>query len=234
VIDQSGTVSFIDHMIDESVFTAGAPRVSRGLATGAPRVTRAQQRESTRRALIDATVACLTEEGYAALSTRRVADRAGVAQSTLMHHFETRDALLVEAVSDLALRLAGQALAEINLAALQLPAQRTAVLDQAWRKFTSPEGLAAAQLWIAAWSEPELASSLHDLERRIDAIVAATASTLFPEEAADPRFPALIAMTVSVIQGLVTQIPVSGPRTVNARWRAIKPILAEAAGRLLD
>jgi AcrR family transcriptional regulator len=214
-------IPFTDHVIDERVATP-------------ERVSRAEQRASTRRALIDATVRCLTEDGYGALTTRRVAERAGVAQSTLMHHFETREALLVEAVSDLALRLAREAVRDIDLAALQLPEQRAAVLDQAWRKFTSPEGLAAAQLWIAAWSKPELASSLRDLERRIDAIVAGTASALFPEQAGDPRFPALLAMAVSLIQGLVTQIPVSGRRSVNARWRAIKPILADAAGRLLD
>ena len=71
-----------------------------------PRLTRAQQRAATRAALIQATADCLIEEGYSALTTRRVAERAGVAQSTLMHHFPTREALLVEAVTSLALRLA--------------------------------------------------------------------------------------------------------------------------------
>ena len=70
------------------------------------RITRAQQRAATRQAIIDATIDCLVEDGYATLTTRRVADRVGIAQSTVMHHFETREALLVEAVSDLALRLA--------------------------------------------------------------------------------------------------------------------------------
>ena len=207
-----------------------------GEPTQAPKghLTRAQQRANTRRALIDATVRCLTEDGYGALTTRRVADRAGVAQSTLMHHFETREALLVEAVSDLALRLAAEALREIDLTALQLPEQRAAVLEQAWRKLTSPEGLAAAQLWIAAWSEPELAITLRDLERRIDAIFGTTTRALFPEQADDPRLPALIAMAVSLIQGLVVQIPVAGRKAVEKRWKAIKPILADATGRLLD
>ena len=29
-------------------------------------------------------------------------------------------------------------------------------------------------------------------------------------------------------------IPVAGRKTVNARWKMIKPVVIEAAGRLLD
>jgi len=152
------------------------------------RPTRAQQRVATRQALTEATAKILVDDGYAALTTRRVAEVAGVAQSTLMHHFETREALLVEAVTHLALRLVDEALDEIDIAALRSPAHRDAVLDQAWRKFTSPQALAAAQLWVAAWSEPELAATLRDLEVRLGGIIGATAATLFPDQADDPGF----------------------------------------------
>jgi len=210
-------------MIDEAS-TLAEPR----------RVTRAEQRAATRRALIEATAECLVEEGYAALTTRRVAERAGVAQSTLMHHFETREALLVEAVTDLALGLADEALEQIDLAALHRPEHREAVLDQAWRNFTSPQALAAAQLWIAAWSEPELAATLRDLEKRINSILGGAAATLFPDYADDPRFPALLASSVSLIQGLVMEIPIAGREAIEARWQMIKPVLLESAARLLD
>ncbi len=199
-----------------------------------PKLTRAQQRAATRSALIQATAECLTQEGYSGLTTRRVAERAGVAQSTLMHHFPTREALLVEAVTSLALGLAEEALDELDLAALHSPEHREAVLDEAWRRFTSPQALAAAQLWIAAWSEPELAQTLRDLELRINAILNATAATLFPDQTEDARFPALIAATVSLIQGLVMEIPIAGRKAVNARWELIKPILLESAAQLLD
>ena len=198
------------------------------------RVTRAEQRAATRRALIDATAECLVQEGYAALTTRRVAERAGVAQSTLMHHFETREALLVEAVSALAIGLAEHALDEIDLAALHQPKHREAVLDQAWREFTSPQALAAAQLWVAAWDEPELAATLRDLERRISTILMATAGTLFPDHHDDPRFPALIDASVSLIRGLVMAIPISGREVVDARWETVKPLLLQAAAAFLD
>src|SRR3954468_20307875 len=112
---------------------------------------RAEQRVATQAAILDAAAACLAEDGYSALTTRRVAERAGVAQSTVMHHFPTREALLVEAVTHVALRLAERALERIDLAALRAPEQREAVLDEAWSEFSSPQALAAAQLWAAVW-----------------------------------------------------------------------------------
>jgi AcrR family transcriptional regulator len=151
-----------------------------------------------------------------------------------MHHFETREALLVEAVTALALGLAEEALDEIDLKALNSPEHREAALDQAWREFTSPQALAAAQLWVAAWSEPELAATLRDLERRISSILSATAATMFPDHCDDPRFPALIDAAVSLIRGLVMAIPISGREVVDARWEAVKPLLREAAAQLLD
>jgi AcrR family transcriptional regulator len=213
-------------MIDETV---GTPE-----STGARPPTRAQQRVATRTAVLDATAECLVEDGYSALTTRRIAERAGIAQSTLMHHFETREVLLIEAVTHVAHRLADQALGEVDLAALRSPKHRDAVLDQAWREFTSPQALAAAQLWIAAWSEPELATALNDLEHRINSILMATAGTLFPDQAAAPDFPALIDATVSLIRGLVMAIPVSGRETVDKRWTAIRPLISRAAAELLD
>jgi len=195
---------------------------------------RAEQREATRLALIDAAIDCLTEEGYGALTTRRIAERAEVAQSTLMHHFETREALLVEAIAVLASRLAEDALEKIDLASLRSPEHREAVLDQAWLQFTAPPALAAAQLWVAAWSEPELAATLREIELRLSSIIVTTSSTLFPDLAEDPRLLGLIDAAVSLIRGLVMAIPVVGRELVDARWEAIKPLIVEASSQFLD
>lgn len=212
-------------------------RTQRG-ATAAPpapeRLTRAQQREATRHALLDATAACLIEEGYRGLTTRTVAERAGVSQSTVMHHFPNRDAFIVEAVMHLARRLTEEGIAQIDLSDLRRPEHREAVLDQTWRQFTSPEALAASQLWHAAWTEPELVPTLQDLERRTGSILFATAGTLFPDQADDPRLPALVDTAVSAIRGLSIAIPITGRDVAEARWSAIKQILLRAAADVLD
>jgi AcrR family transcriptional regulator len=197
------------------------------------RVTRAEQRAATRAAILDAAGRCLEEDGYAALTTRHVAELAEVAQSTLMHHFETREALLVETVSHLAMRVADKALEEVDLAALRDPAQHEQVLDGIWRQFTSPEGLAAAQLWFAANAEPELASALRDLEERLFTMLMGLVSAAAPDLLDDPDFPALSETGLAVIRGLVMAIPVWGLDAVEQRWQAIRPVLARASADLL-
>ncbi len=198
-----------------------------------PSTSRARQRATTRQAIIDATIDTLVEEGYAALTTRRAAERVGIAQSTVMHHFETREALLVEAVTQVALRLAERALHRIDFSALRTPEHREAVLDEAWVEFTSPQALAGAQLWAAVWNEPELAPVLRQLEERLTEIIVGTGATLFPQLAGDPRLPALLDGVVSLIRGLVLAIPVWGHEAVTARWEAIKPTVLDATAQIL-
>jgi AcrR family transcriptional regulator len=220
--------------MNDEIFEGGVVAPAATPESAPRRRTRAEQRATTRLALLDATAECLVEEGYPGLTTRRVAERAGVAQSTLMHYFPTREELLIETITHLALRLADEALEQIDLAAMRLPEAREQVLDQAWREFTSREALAAAQLWAAAWAEPELAATLRDLEQRLGSIIEVTAQTLFPEQASDERFPALLDAAVSLIRGLVMEIPIWGHEVVTARWESIRPILADAAAQLLD
>lgn len=208
--------------------------IDQQVRTSTRRPTRAEQRAATRIAILDATGHSLVSDGYAALTTRRVAELAGIAQSTVMHHFETREALVAEAVNQLALQLADEALEEIDLAALRRPEHRETVLDQAWAKFTSPQALAAAQLWVAAWSEPKLAATLRELEEGIGSIISVTAAALFPDHAENPEFPVLLEVVLALIRGLVLAIPVSGRELVDARWEAMKPVLLRAASDLLD
>ncbi len=72
-----------------------------------PRPTRRSQAErsaSTREALLDATIACLVEDGYANTTTARVSERAGLSRGAHLHHFQTRQALLAAAMEHLAER----------------------------------------------------------------------------------------------------------------------------------
>lgn len=150
-----------------------------------------------------------------------------------MHHFPTREVLLVEAVTHLATGLAEDALEALDVRALQTAEQREAVLDQAWQRFSSPQGVAAAQLWAAAWTEPELAARLSDLERRLTNLLIATAEVLFPDESRTERFPVVLDVAVTILRGLVMAIPVSGRRAVDARWKAMKPVILLAADDIL-
>ena len=198
------------------------------------RMTRAEQRVATRTAILDAAVQCLVEDGYAALTTRRVAERAEVAQSTLMHHFPAREALVIEAVSHLAMRIADSALADADFAALRDTGDLGPLLDRVWREFTSPQALAAAQLWYVAGAKPELAAHLRELEERLLAMLMAAAGAVVPDLVEHPDFPALMDTGLALIRGLVMAMPVWGRDAVEERWLAMRPLLERTASELLE
>lgn len=60
-------------------------------------MTKAEQREHTRRALIDATMRVIRERGIAGVSTRTIANAAGVAQGLVAYHFGGVSQLVGEA-----------------------------------------------------------------------------------------------------------------------------------------
>lgn len=62
-------------------------------------LTNAQLTARTRIALLDATVECLADLGYAKTSTTEIARRAGVSRGAQVHHFPTK-ATLVAAAAD--------------------------------------------------------------------------------------------------------------------------------------
>ena len=76
----------------------GAAPQSRNAAAPAARPgrrTQVERTETTRKKLVDATIAVMRKRGYGGLTTAEVADVAGVSRGALLHHFPTRHDLVV-------------------------------------------------------------------------------------------------------------------------------------------
>ncbi len=56
--------------------------------------------QSSRRALIDAAVACILERGFYRASSNEIARRAGVTWGVIQHHFGTREGLMLAVLED--------------------------------------------------------------------------------------------------------------------------------------
>jgi AcrR family transcriptional regulator len=138
-----------------------------------PSRTQQERREDTRGRLLAATIECLVEHGYAGTTTQRVQDRAGLSRGALLHHFATKEALLVAAVSHVA---------DAQIAAVRAEAAEGAAseVDLLHHAMSGPMFLAGLELWQAARTEPALRAALLPAERRVGAAVRQLLEELFP------------------------------------------------------
>lgn len=145
--------------------------------------TRREQRDRTRLLLLETTVDCLVEYGYAGTSTQRIQQRAGVSRGALLHHFRSKSDLLAAAIGYLAeLQLTG-----IKEAAPATSADRLAAVRAA---MSGPAFQAGLELWMAARTDPALREALLPSQRRIGAAVR---ELLAPEFADQPPETARVA-----------------------------------------
>src|SRR5689334_10614820 len=104
-----------------------------------------------RQRLLEATIQCLVEHGFSGTSTTLVSQLAGVSRGAQLHHFPTKNDLVVAAVRHLAAQRATEfAVAERNLP--EGEGRTRAVLDALAEYVTSPFFTAALELWVAARS----------------------------------------------------------------------------------
>jgi len=148
--------------------------------------TQAQRSATTQQALLDATIRCLVEEGYANTTTARVAELAGVSRGAHLHHFQTRSALVAAAVEHLRVRRAEELMAAAD-ALPSGPERVTQALDLLWRSYTSPLFQGALDLWSAGRTDAELRGHLVKIERDFDRQTMELARRLFPQAAERPR-----------------------------------------------
>lgn len=172
--------------------------------TAKPRPERRSQAErsaTTREALLDATIACLVEDGYANTTTSRVCERAGLSRGAHLHHFQTRQALVAAAMEHLAERR-GTALLAAAEKLPEGPERLAAGLDLLWAGYANPLYQAALDLWTHARTDPDLRERLEPVERDLDRQTLRLSSTLFGERAEQPGFGQLIEMAHATMRGL--------------------------------
>jgi AcrR family transcriptional regulator len=127
--------------------------------TSAPR----KRGDDTRARIIGETVRCILDEGFAAATAKHVAERAGVTWGVIQYHFGDRNGLLMAVVDDGVTRLL-DSLTAVDVGALELRQRVEAVIDTAWRCYSSPTSLAAFEILRASRGSLGDASRRHLLE----------------------------------------------------------------------
>jgi AcrR family transcriptional regulator len=167
-----------------------------------PGRTQAERRAATRTALLEASIACVVDEGYARTTTRRVAERAGVSVGALHHHFRGMAELLSEAVRHLREQIAQEMLAQGPPEASLPEARMGQLLDRIWAMRKGPLFQAYGELLLAARTDPELRATLVEVQHELAGLNATAAAVLFPEVSDQPGFMQVVDTAQAAIRGL--------------------------------
>jgi AcrR family transcriptional regulator len=178
----------------------------------AERRSQAERSATTSALIIQATIQCLYERGYAATSTTLVARYAGVSRGAMLHHFATKVALMSSTVQE---TYASDILAYTDaLNNISFGEDRIEkLIDTAWACFRSPGGVAQTEIWMASRSDPELAAAVLPVHAAIDKrSVRALAYVLghydYPE---DVTLESFLCYLVSSLRGLSIQHILGNP-----------------------
>ncbi len=154
-----------------------------------------------RQRLLEATVECLVEHGWSGTSTTLVSQRAGVSRGAQLHHFPTKNDLVLAAVEHLAtLRQAELLAGETDLP--EGPSRTRAVLEVLSDLFTGPVFTAALELWVAARTDAALHEAVLGLEARVGrAAHQSTVEALGVDESL-PGNRELVQATLDLVRGL--------------------------------
>src|SRR5258705_10484268 len=116
--------------------------------------------DRTRALVIDETVRCILEEGFAAASAKHITERAGVTWGVVQYHFGDRDGLLM-AVVDKGFAELTEALHELPAGAENARARTDFIVNAAWEAFSSPTSMAALEILIATRPLRDTAATRH-------------------------------------------------------------------------
>jgi AcrR family transcriptional regulator len=165
------------------------------------RVPQEERTRAMRARLLEATIESLVECGWAGTSTTVVSQRAGVSRGAQLHHFPTKNALVVAAVE----HLSDARRAELRTAAATLPRGRRrtrAVLGVLAEHFTSPIFTAALELWVAARTDAQLLAAVGPLEQRVGREVHRLTVDLLSVDESRPGTRELVQATLDLVRGL--------------------------------
>lgn len=185
--------------------------------TRARRRTQDERSSAMRERLLDATIGCLVDYGYAGTTVTRIAERAGVTRGAQVHHYRTKDDLVTAAVTHLASKSA-----EFGWSQLARVAQAGdpvgELLDTLWEMHKGPTFLATVELWVAARTDAELREHVATVEPVLLAALRDEAGEPV-DPLADAHLIEAVFTAMDAIRGLLISAWHLPVRQRNARWR---------------
>lgn len=168
-----------------------------------PRRTQEERTAAMRERLLNATVDCLFELGYAGTTTTAVVERAGVSRGAQLHHFPTKADLVATAV-EFVMDRRNQEFYEVFTSLEPDEDLAAQVVDALWKIFNGRTFYVWLELLVAARTAPELSDKVNAIGERFQASVDDTFRAIFqmPEDAKPPLAP---RFTFAVLAGMALE-----------------------------
>lgn len=199
------------------------------------RVPQSERTRAMRARLLEATVECLVEHGFSGTSTTMVSERAGVSRGAQLHHFPSKNDLVVGAVEHITV-IRG---AELSVALKGVPRGRNQtrrVLRILADHFTSPVFTAALELWVAARTDPALLASVGPLEQKVGRETHRLTVVALGADETKPGVRELVQATLDLVRGLGLAATISDDtprrRRILDQWATTLDQALIAAGAL--
>jgi AcrR family transcriptional regulator len=210
------------------------PRLTRD---GKVRRTQEERSAETRTRLLDATVDCLIDLGYADTTTTVIAERAGVSRGAQLHHFPTKAELVAAAVEHLTRRIGEELHHEVS----RLPGDGdrvSAAVDLLWSRFATPLFPAWLELLVAARTDRDLRKRLQVVEEGLARASHRQIEEIFGEARNAPGYALAINLTLNLMYGMALQralAPTEGRGlkrkevAMVSAWKGVFPRLLDRA-----
>jgi AcrR family transcriptional regulator len=189
---------------------------------------RAARREQAVEALLDATLESLATAGFAATTTRGVAQRAGVSQGLQQHYFPTKAALIDAAINRLAARLLDEASRPVEGATERQRAEL--LLRRVWDSYGSPVLSVVAELLVLARTHPDTAEKTAATLVAVTDRVVGVAERALPSYARNPNFRDSLLLALSAIRDSTTVARIDGTQRALPKLETITSGFLRAVG----
>lgn len=192
----------------------------------------AEKSQLTQLQILDATMRCLVEIGYAQTTTDKIAQMAGVSRGAMTHHFKSRAAVFAAAaqhITELRALEYDDAVKGLGLKDGQAPTfhdmQRT--MEMLQKYYANPSFLALHELLRGARTDETLRTVMVPLEEELDRRISASLLEHFPIWLKYPEVSVLLRdLILSTLQGLAID-PVGYVK--GARLQRLMDLLSSVA-----
>lgn len=126
--------------------------------------TQTERSAATRKALLEATITVLLENGYNGCSLTKVARMAGLTTGSVQHHFDTKADLMLAVIEERIFEIGNLSDKQIG-PELSIARRCEKVVESQWGYYRDPSYLAIWTIILGGRSDPELTLRISDWQK---------------------------------------------------------------------